>query len=117
MPVNLRMPVGLSRRGVSDLSRRDKRTQPGVSTPGIDKKLVRPHNAFGVWRSAFVLVLVLVLVRVLVLVLVLERCCLQKRRVKNLKRLPGIPPRHREVGDAEGAVERDFAQPNAEPDL
>jgi hypothetical protein len=105
MPVNLRMPVGLSRRGVSDLSRRDKRTQPGVSTPGIDKKMARPHKAFGVWRSAFVLVLVL------------ERCCLQKRRVKNLKRLPGIAPRDREVGDAEGAVERDFAQPNAEPDL
>ena len=43
--------------------------------------------AFGVRRSAFVLVLVL------------ERCCLQKRRVKNLKRLPGIAPRDREVGE------------------
>ena len=56
--------------------------------------------AFGVWRSAFG-------VRrsafVLVLVLVLELCCLQKRRVKNLKRLPGIAPRDREVGEAVGA--------------
>ena len=61
-----------------------------------------PHKAFGVWRLAFG-------VRrsafVLVLVLVLERCCLQKRRVKHLKRLPGTAPRDREVGDAEGAYQ------------
>ena len=35
----------LSRQGLSDLSRRDNRTQPGVSTPGTDKKNVRPEVA------------------------------------------------------------------------
>jgi hypothetical protein len=35
----------LSRRGLSDLSRRDKRTEPGVLTPGIYKKMVRPEWA------------------------------------------------------------------------
>ena len=39
----------------------------------------------------------------------LERCCLQKRRVKNLKHFPGIAPRDREVGDAEGAGDRRLA--------
>jgi hypothetical protein len=34
-----------SRSGVSELSRRDKRTQPGVLTPGIDKKWARPEGA------------------------------------------------------------------------
>ena len=32
-------------RHVSDLSRRDNRTQPGVLTPGADKKTVPPEGA------------------------------------------------------------------------
>jgi hypothetical protein len=32
-------------RRVSNLSRRDKRTQPGVSTPGTDKKMSSPAGA------------------------------------------------------------------------
>jgi len=35
----------LSRGDMSSLSRRDKRTQPGVSTPGTDKKMARPEGA------------------------------------------------------------------------
>jgi hypothetical protein len=36
---------GLSRRDVSGLSRRDDRTQPGVSTPGLLARAVRPEGA------------------------------------------------------------------------
>ena len=65
--------------------------------------------AFGVWRLAFGVRRSAFGVRRSAFVLVLERCCLQKRRVKNLKRLPGIAPRDREVGDAEGAVDSSSA--------
>ena len=34
-----------SRMGLSDLSRRDNRTQPGVLTPGTNRKTVRPKGA------------------------------------------------------------------------
>ena len=30
---------------LSDLSRRDERTEPGVLTPGTDEKTVRPEGA------------------------------------------------------------------------
>ena len=32
---------------LSDLSRRDDRTEPGVLTPGIDKRRIRPEAAVG----------------------------------------------------------------------
>jgi len=35
----------VSRMDVSDTSRRDKRTQPGFSTPGTEKKMARPVGA------------------------------------------------------------------------
>jgi hypothetical protein len=33
--------------GLSDLSRRDDRTEPGVLTPGTDKRTIRPEGAVG----------------------------------------------------------------------
>jgi hypothetical protein len=41
------VPSGFRAEGdsVSDLSRRDERTQPGVLTPGVDKKMARPEGA------------------------------------------------------------------------
>ena len=39
---------------MSDQSRRDERTQPGVLTPGNSKKIVRPHQEHGGGRVGFV---------------------------------------------------------------
>jgi len=71
------------------LPRRGNRTKPGA--PGLGLKT---RSAFGVRRSAFVLVLVLVLV--------LERCCLQKRRVNPIGSAKSELHPRSGVGGAEG---------------
>jgi hypothetical protein len=42
----------LSRKDVSELSRRDNRTEPGVLTPGTHAKTIRPEGAVGMGREA-----------------------------------------------------------------
>jgi hypothetical protein len=39
--------LALSLRDLSALSRRDERTEPGVLTPGTDKRTVHPEGAVG----------------------------------------------------------------------
>ena len=42
--------LALFLRDMSDLSRRDERTEPGVLTPGTDKRTIRPEGAVGIDR-------------------------------------------------------------------
>ena len=90
-----------------------------------------PHKAFGVWRLAFG-VRRSAFVLVLVLVLVLERCCLQKRRVNPITiTFPELRPRSGLKGAHPAdqnrprasafahvlVVERAFPRPRDEADL
>ena len=43
----MRKGFALSRRGPSDLSRRDDRTKPGVLAPGADKRMIGSEGAGG----------------------------------------------------------------------